>query len=424
MRDSLSVRDRGGSWRSVADSGDFVVPRDRGYSKSSRVSSTVTRVSKDSNNNTTDYLDRSEGELSEEDEDSGSSSRYARRLALVNEYCELGLQPKESEQVTAFGSRESARLVRLPPAEGFGIMFDKVMIEAKGKKGSKRAKNEAKLPLEVGKFPARNKPNINAIEPEGQPWLVNSSQTNTSLSSSQAFNFQGNPKVVMDQERLRIWECSAREEFSLASCNTWFLKASRIGLDKAQESLEGLKKKKKLTDDDWAELWQKMENVQELIDAAGIGAKKMAENAVSDIGSMLLMRRDAWLKKLVESRVITKQDMWDLRLADLNEKLLFNQEDLERIHDKAQKRESETMTKKIWDNIVREKKDGPSQSFRGGPPGQRGRGFAGSSNRGGQPARFNRGRGGRGRGGRGGRPNPFKTEQSTFPPAGQSSGGK
>ena len=80
MRDSLSVRDRGDVRRSVTDSGDFVVPRDRGYSRVSRVSSTVTRVSKDSNNNSLDYLDKSEGELSEEeDEDSGVSSRYAGR---------------------------------------------------------------------------------------------------------------------------------------------------------------------------------------------------------------------------------------------------------------------------------------------------------------------------------------------------------
>ena len=397
-----------------------MVDRSRGVSSRSSTDTRIVSL-RDRNNN---LSEKSEGEWSEEEGEEEISSRYARRLAIVSELCDLGLQPLENEQQTAFGARERAKLVRLPPAEGFELMFDKVLLEAKGKRGTKRAKTEPKLPLEVGKLPARNKPNTNTIEAEGQPWLVAASQHNTSLTSAPAFNFQGMPKVILDQERMRILECSAREEFSLASCNTWFLKASRNGLEGLQNRLIEVSQKETIQPEDWLELWQKVENIQELVDATGIGTKKMAENAVSDIGAMLLLRRDSWLKKLVDTRIITKQDMWDLRLANLNEKSLFNQADLERVHEKAQKCESETMTKKIWDNIVREKKDAPSQSFRGGPPGQRGRGFGSTSNRGSSAFRSIRGRGFRGRGGRGGRTNTFKSEQSSFAPAARGTSGK
>ena len=126
----------------------------------------------------------------------------------------------------------------------------------------------------------------------------------------------------------------------------------------------------------------------------------------------------------MDARTITKQDMWDLRLASLNEKSLFNQEDLDRINEKGQKRDSDSVTKIALENFLRDKKEKNFQSFRGGPPGFRGRGFSGTSGRGSAPTRAGRGRGFRGRGGRGGRQNPFKPDQSSFTPQPQGSGGK
>ena len=73
-------------------------------------------ISRDKNNNQDDSY-RSEGEWSEEDKE--VSSRYAKRLNIVNEWCELGLQPLHSEEQTAFGAREKTELVRLPPAEEY-----------------------------------------------------------------------------------------------------------------------------------------------------------------------------------------------------------------------------------------------------------------------------------------------------------------
>ena len=365
----------------------------------------------DRNNNESDFSDRTEQD-SEDTEKVGS--RYAHRLSLVNYFCDLDIHQGVSVEHTTFGARDTTPLVKLPPAEGFVPMFHNIMEEIKGKRGSKRARTDPKLPLDIGKFPARNKPNLHTIDSEGQPWLVTAAQHNSSLTSLQAFHFSSIPKVVVEQERVRTWESSAREEFSLASYNTWFLKASREGIDSVQSGLVDLAKKKNIVKKDLGKLWKKLEDVQELVDAAGIGAKRIAENSISDLGSMVLARRDSWLKRLWDSKVISKQDMWDLRTADVNEKSLFDQSELERIHEKAVKRESENLTKKIFD-IAREKKEGGKQPFRGGPPGQQSGPFPGSAKRGGA-AKFGRGRGNRGRGGRGGRggrPNPFSKESSS-----------
>ena len=371
----------------------------------------------------------SEGDFSEDYvEDLEASSRYAKRLLLVNDICDLNIEPVVNEEErTFFDSRETVGLIHLPPAEGFVGMMNNFMKDVKGKKGSKRARTDHKLPLDVGKWPQRNRPNLSTVEPAGNPWIMTASLQNSSLTSSQSFNCSAPPKVVVDQDKVRMLESSAREEFSISSYNTWFLQASRLKLDSIQEKLGPLSKKPKMKEEDWAELWQDLQEVQGLTEAAGIGTKKLAENLVSDIGSLLLLRRDAWLRKFLDNKVISKQDAWDLRHSDFNEAALFNQEELEKVHDRAQKRESDTMTKKLLESSIKSKQGAKSsvQPFRGGPSGSQPRPFSGPSNRGGAAATFGRGRGGRNRGGRGrGKVNPFRQDFSSGPSGSQQSGGK
>ena len=111
------------------------------------------------------------------------STVYAKRLLLVNSVCGLELQPQDWEERTAFGAKEQVSLVHLPPAEGFQQMLEKYLDETKGARGSKRAKFEPKMPLEVGRFPVRTKPNPRAILVEGQPWL------NAACQPKISFNF-------------------------------------------------------------------------------------------------------------------------------------------------------------------------------------------------------------------------------------------
>ena len=165
--------------------------------------------------------------------------------------------------------------------------------------------------------------------------------------------------------------------------------------------------------------------MQGLIDAAGIGTKKIAENAVSDIGGLLLSRRDAWLKHLVEKKIITKQDAWDLRMADINESTLFNQESVEKINDSSQKRESDTISKRLLEGVLEKHKGrGGKQSFRGGPSGFSSGSVPFSGRGRGGPPPFGRGRGSRGRGGRRGSFSTNKPDFSKSKQESQSGGNK
>ena len=356
-----------------------------------------------------------DSEWSEKEDDFEINTQYSRRLMMVNQICDLSLEPRHSEEETAFGSKEVVTgRVRLPPAEGFCRMFDHYLAEVKGERGTKRNRSEPRLPLEVGQVPMRNKPSAKAIEIEGQPWPNVACIANSTLLSD--FSFKTAPRASLEQDRLRKWEASAREELSLSSYNTWFLKASRVSIEDIQDQL--VKKGEKLDKDNEKEkeflgsIWRQLENVRELVDSAGIGTKKVAENTVSDIDCLILARRDSWLKKLLEEKSITKQELWDLRHTDLNERALFSQIDLDIIHEKSQKRVSDTLTKRMLENLASKQSNrGAKQSFRGGPSG-RGSGSFSGTNRGGAGS-FGSGRSrGRGRGGRGRRPNPFDADQS------------
>ena len=383
--------------------------RRRGYSDfRSETGSKDRRVVVDRNWNDSDKTDY---DFSEGEDVEAITTLYAKRLMLVDSMCELGLQPVEVEEQTAFGAKERVNMVHLPAAEGFPRLLHSYMEEVKGTQGSRRARLEPKLPLDIGRFPSRVRPNPKAIVVEDHPWLNSACQANTSLLSSQCFKFQVPPKIVVDQDKMRAWESSAREEFTMASYNTWFLKAARTGIGNLQQKVSDITEAGKVTKKDWEAVWKSLEKVQGLIDSAGVGTKKVAENCVSDIGSMLLVRRDSWLKKLCEDRVITKQDMWDLRQSDINEQSLFSQIELERIHDSALSRDSNTLTKKLLESLAKNQQKGNqgSQSFRGGPSGQP-RTSGSSSTRGGSSSGSSRGRG-RGRGGRGGgKKAPFKPD--------------
>ena len=160
-----------------------------------------------------------------------------------------------------------------------------------------------------------------------------------------------------------------------------------------------------------------------LTEAAGVGTKKLAENLVSDIGSLLLLRRDAYLKNMVDNKAISKQEAWDLRHSDFNEGSLFNQEVLDRVHDSSQKRESDTISKRLLENVMEKQAwRGAKQPFRGGPSGRGS--FSGAGQRGGSASKSGRGRGFRGRGRGGKNVNPFKQDLKKNTTSTQSSAGK
>ena len=81
--------------------------------------------------------EKTEYDFSEGEDVEALTTLYAKRLLLVDSICDLGLQPVEVEEQTAFGARERVNMVHLPAAEGFPRMLHSYMEEVKGAKGSK-----------------------------------------------------------------------------------------------------------------------------------------------------------------------------------------------------------------------------------------------------------------------------------------------
>ena len=341
-----------------------------------------------------------ESGLEEEQEDQKTISNYARRLANLDGVLDLNLRPCSPKPRTAFGSYEQTPKLNLPAAEGFSEIMQDFMKEVKAEEGSKRAGSNLHLPLDLARVPARHKPNMTAYRLAGNEWRTSACNYNSSLTSSAAFKVPTVPKVTVEQERVRQWESSAREELTIASYSTWFLKGAREGLRILQQKYLDMSHQEGngFEEEQWRVLWKATENIAEFVDSAGKGVKSIAENSISDIGSMLLTRRDAWLGKLTDNKAISKQEMWDLRTADLNGPALFDQEKLEEIHASASKRENENLQKNLWTGMLNKKASQQKQSFQSRPPGRGNSSNASSTQGRGQAPVFGRG----GRGGRGG----------------------
>ena len=199
-------------------------------------------------------------------------------------------------------------------------------------------------------MPSRNKPKMKAYKLAGEgSWNRVASPHNSSITSSEAFNISSLPKVILDQERVRQWETSAREELTIASYGTWFLQGARQALKDIQQRFiqMGEDDNSPLKSERWGpefkDIWKNTENALQFIDSAGISLKDIAESSVTDMGSMVLARRDAWLSKLVSNKSINKQEMFNLRVTDFNAPSLFDQDELDAIHNKAQKRDTDNM---------------------------------------------------------------------------------
>lgn len=366
----------------------------------------------------------SEGEIISDDEQEEEPVNYsvAQRLLLVHKVLDMEVKTVEEEPTTIFGSKRRTPRLRLPASKGFREMFDKYKAEMLGSEGSKRAKNNPRLPLEVGKVPPRHKPSLKAYEIEGESWKRQASRYNTSLSS--AFGFNTMPNATVPYERLTEWECSAREELAIANYNTWFLQAGQKCVRDLQEKFVRWKNNPNTvapSKNDWESMWNELEDISEFIDAAGIGTKILAENTVSDIGSTVLTRRDIWLTPLLKQEKITKQDMWDLRNHDLNAPTLFDQTTLDRVQERSEKSRAEKLQRKLVYSCIDKSKQKENRggfqrrpaenqgSFRGSS--QNTSNTAGSANRG---FRGNqRGRRFRGRGGIPRRPPPETTVEKS-----------
>ena len=348
------------------------------------------------------HSDRSAGEtdLEDDQEDQRTVSNYARRLANLDAVLELNLKPSSPKPQTAFGSYEQTPKLNLPAAEGFSDIMQDYMKEVKAEEGSKRAGSNLHLPLDLARVPARHKPNMAAYRLAGDEWRTSACNYNSSLTSASAFKVPTVPKVSIEQERVRQWESSAREELTIASYSTWFLKGAREGLRILQQKYLDMSNQEGngFSEEEWRTLWKATENIAEFVDSAGKGVKSIAENSISDIGSMLLTRRDAWLGKLTDNKAISKQEMWDLRTADMNSPSLFDQGKLEEIHSNASKRENENLQKNLLTGMWNKKSNQQKQSFQSRPPGRGSTSNAGSTQGRNQPPVFGRG----GRGGRGG----------------------
>jgi len=301
--------------------------------------------------------EKEEGEL----EETGFYT-YKQRLELVDRVLELDIEPEILYPTTDFANKPREKLIKLPPAKGFPAMLDNYLKEVQSGSSSKGLRH----PLEVGKLPARSKAPMRNYEVAGDPWQRTASLHNSSLLSDRNLEFSLAPNVVVPQEKVKEWETSAREEFSIASYTTMFLKSAQKSLLAVQEKIHKrsfeMPEAQPVTKTEWGDLWNDVEDGLTCIDSAGRGVRNIAESTVSDIGSLLMTRRDSWLQPL-EKRKIPKEEICNLRHTDLNSSLLFDQVALNQVSEKAEKLKSGRLQDKFYEHMLESSRKDKKESF-------------------------------------------------------------
>jgi hypothetical protein len=126
------------------------------------------------------------------------------------------------------------------------------------------------------------------------------------------------------------------------------MKASVAGISDIQTSLSSGTPS---SYDEAQALWNKMEDVKELLQSAGKGVEDIARLAVNTSGCMLLARRDAWLETMAKS--LSQDTVLGLRGSDLQGPQLFQEDLVQEAIVKAEKSQSDQRSNKlisgIWD---------------------------------------------------------------------------
>jgi hypothetical protein len=179
-------------------------------------------------------------------------------------------------------------------------------------------------------------------------WKTAPAKHNPSLLDKSLFKFNQPPHAKVDSKTLINWEGTQRESIGIASHSHWFVKASVAGLSDLQDHLHSDPPDsfEKLQD-----VWNKVEDMKELLQSAGKGIEDLAKLTVGTCNDLLLVRRDSWLENFNKS--LSTDLLQKLRSSDLQQAQLFDEALVQESLVQAEKKQSDQRQNRlisgIWD---------------------------------------------------------------------------
>ena len=318
---------------------------------------------------------------------------YRENLELVQDIMGLARLEDKIKATFTMGLTKKDMKQKLPVAEDYANMFGELQAEWKAESGSKRAVKKLGIPYDVGAVPQRSQPRMSNYEIEGMTWKATAVPSEIFLLGSSLYKGKDKPLLRLDDKRMSDLESSNREVLNIASYLQWFTKA----MDSRLNDIMGKLQNEPVSFEEWQDIWNDARETQELLGSVVKGHHDIVKNSMSEIGTMILTRRDAWLDRFKEH--LPKEMLLRLRHADPNGDTLFGQPLLQEAMEIAQKKKVEKVQDKIlysqYDGKKGEgKKDFQKRDFRESDQGKN----EGGSNKGSANTRGYRGGRGRGRG--------------------------
>jgi hypothetical protein len=300
-----------------------------------------------------------------------SDTSYDERISMVGDILDKQLpmvRKRTTNCVMALGSVETPEYKRLPPSTLFHNRFEDFIMEMAAMEGSARARKGGQ-PLPVGKLPGRQRPKMQYYDIGNCPWNVHSVAVQKSIFGTILEKNSSSVNVSVD--RLKEWETMSRESVSILSHQDHFISAGMKIFEKLYEMTEN---------DEELEpemVWNVARQGICMMHSAALGVQDMVKNNISQVGEMMMTRRDALLEKMKGK--VPPANIEQLRYSALNTPALFDQEAV----DKAIEAAGELKSGRVQDQMLRdigkiskppEKSFAARKPFRDESKAERGRG--------------------------------------------------
>ena len=188
------------------------------------------------------------------------------------------------------------------------------------------------------------------------PWKQSLAPVDSKLLESSLYSSKYPPSVRLDQSKVMEWEASSRNIISVSSHMDWFISATVALLDGVKNKLHDEPSDREA----WQDLWNDTSDATDLLTSVGKGLQDIVKSSVSEVGSMVVTRRDSWLEYMKSK--ITKEEVCSLRAGSLNKDTLFGSTELDKVQEVMDQRQASKVHKKILYEKVAPQQQ-PSRSF-------------------------------------------------------------
>ena len=322
--------------------------------------------------------DREEAKDADSEVDKQQTSTYRDRIKKVRQML-LGAVGDDDEveikTVLSMDKKDKLEKSWLPHSESFMSWFQEYneAVEQKDKRDNSSTSKAFKI--KMAQYRIRD-----------NPWQQ-VPKVDTGLMESTILPDFRSPKVLWDMKGTDEME-NSRDMLSVASYVDMFLWASKKMMKDMMEKLDAAcyDDSPHLDFERIQDLYEGMEEATEFLNSGAIGLKDMVKGTVTNIGSLVIARRYAFIERM--ERGLSQQMKLNLWKGDINKPALFGEEKLEEVKKMITDNKSDKVqTQFLYHASNNRRQEHDAQRGRGrfrGHTRGRGRGHFGSSKGGGQ----------------------------------------